>query len=73
MLNTLMSAANATEETTGGLETGTWALIIGGGVFLLFMLMLLVTVSFSNVGLRHTVEDEASDSHRQHTNKHGHH
>ncbi|GAA4380342.1 hypothetical protein [Paeniglutamicibacter cryotolerans] len=73
MLNTLMSAATATSETTGGLETGTWALIIGGGVFLLFMLMLLVTVSFSNVGLRHTAEEEVSDSHRQHTNKHGHH
>lgn len=73
MLNTFMSAANAAAETTGGLETGTWAIIIGGGVFLLFMVLLLITVSFSNVGLRHTVEDEVADAHRQHTNKHGHH
>ena len=49
------------------------ALIIGGGIFLLFMLMLLITMSYTNVGNRHEVKAETDDTHRQHANKHGHH
>lgn len=44
-----------------------------GGVMLAFLLLLMVvTVSFMNLGNRHTAVDEAADPHRQHTNKHLH-
>ena len=73
MFTQSLNAAILASESTGGLPTQTLALIIGGGIFLLFMLMLLVTMSYTNVGNRHQVKPEPEDTHRQHTNKHGHH
>ncbi|RAX51234.1 hypothetical protein DQ353_02355 [Arthrobacter sp. AQ5-05] len=73
MFTQSLNAAILASESTGGMSTGTQALLVGGGIFLLFMLMLLITMSYSNVGNRHQVKPEPEDTHRTHTNKHGHH
>ncbi|MET1036358.1 MAG: hypothetical protein ABWX68_14090 [Arthrobacter sp.] len=62
----LASAAEAEAESASG-----QALLIGGGIMAIFLVGLLVTVSFSNVGRRHEAHPEVADSHRQHSNKHG--
>lgn len=73
MFTQSLNAAILASEATGGIPTGTMALIIGGGIFALFMLMLLITMSYTNVGNRHHIKVEVDDAHRQHANKHGHH
>ncbi|MDQ0094015.1 hypothetical protein [Paeniglutamicibacter psychrophenolicus] len=73
MFTQSLNAAILASESTGGMATQTQALLVGGGIFLLFMLMLLITMSYSNVGNRHQVKPEPEDTHRTHTNKHGHH
>ncbi|MFJ6417336.1 hypothetical protein [Paeniglutamicibacter sp. NPDC091659] len=73
MFTQSLNAAILASESAEGIPTETMALIIGGGIFLLFMLMLLITMSYTNVGNRHEVKAEADDTHRQHANKHGHH
>lgn len=64
---------NAATESAGGMSTGTQALIVGGVIFVLFLVLLLITMSYSNVSNRHEVVAEPEDTHRTHTNKHGHH
>lgn len=73
MFTQSLNAAILASESAEGIPTETMALIIGGGIFLLFMLMLLITMSYSNVGNRHRVVPESDDTHRQHSNNHGHH
>ncbi|GER24425.1 hypothetical protein NCCP1664_29200 [Zafaria cholistanensis] len=68
MLVPLLSAAAEAESTSGNT-----ALLIGGGIMAFFLLALLVTASYTNVGRRHEAHAEVADMHRQHTNKHGHH
>ncbi|WP_026555075.1 hypothetical protein [Arthrobacter sp. 35W] len=47
--------------------------IVIGGVMLGFLLLLMfITMSFSNLGNRHEAHAEHADPHRQHTNKHDH-
>ncbi|RKR29767.1 hypothetical protein [Arthrobacter oryzae] len=46
--------------------------VIGGSMFLLLVVLLLITLSYSNLGRRHEVVEEHSDPHRQHPNKHDH-
>lgn len=55
----------ASEAASTGIDPHTMALIIGGGIFVAFMILLLVTVSYTNVGNRHTVKPEPEDTHRQ--------
>lgn len=55
----------ASEAATTGPDAHTWSLIIGGVIFVALMLLLLITVSYTNVGLRHEEHDEVEDSHRQ--------
>ncbi len=55
----------ATEAASEGLPSETWALLIGGGIFVTLMILLLITVSYTNVGNRHDVKDEPHDTHRQ--------
>jgi len=47
------------------LSAHTWSLLIGGGIFVALMILLLITVSYTNVGNRHSVKDEEQDIHRQ--------
>ena len=63
----------ASEAASSGLEPHTWALIIGGGIFVALMILLLITVSYTNVGNRHEAKEEEHDIHRQFkTHEHSH-
>lgn len=46
--------------------------VIGGTMLAVLLLLMFVTVSFMNLGNRHSAVDESDDPHRQHTNKHLH-
>ncbi len=46
--------------------------MFGVAIFVVLLLLLFVTVSFTNLGNRHSPVDENADPHRQHTNKHDH-
>lgn len=46
--------------------------VIGGVMFAVLMIMLFITLSYSNLGKRHEVVEEHADPHRQHPNKHDH-
>ncbi|WP_285724397.1 hypothetical protein [Psychromicrobium xiongbiense] len=46
--------------------------MFGVAIFAIMLLLLFITVSFSNVGNRHAATEEEPDPHRQHTNKHDH-
>lgn len=46
--------------------------VIGGAMLATLLLLMFVTVSFMNLGNRHSIVDESEDPHRQHTNKHLH-
>ncbi|MDN5755411.1 MAG: hypothetical protein ACTHWW_07680 [Arthrobacter sp.] len=69
VLGTVM-ASGAEAEVAG--NEGIWPFLIGGGIFAIFLLMLFVVVSFTNVGNRHEGHAEIPDSHKQFSNKHGH-
>ncbi len=66
-LNAMNLAAAAAESS---MSADIQALLIGGAIFLALMLGLLVTLSYTNMGNRHTVKEEARDMHRQ-TKVHG--
>ncbi|MCC3274993.1 MULTISPECIES: hypothetical protein [unclassified Arthrobacter] len=46
--------------------------VYGGVIMALLLLLMLVTVSFTNVGNRHEAEAEHVDPQRQFANKHDH-
>ncbi|UIK90195.1 hypothetical protein [Arthrobacter polaris] len=46
--------------------------VIGGCMFAALLLLMVVAVSFMNLGNRHSAVQESDDPHRQHTNKHMH-
>ncbi|MFJ3956771.1 hypothetical protein [Arthrobacter sp. NPDC090010] len=46
--------------------------VIGGVMLGFLIVLLLVTLSFLNLGNRHEAVEEHADPHRQHTNKHDH-
>ncbi len=66
VLGTVMASGAEAESA------GNWPFIIGGGIFALFVLMLFICVSFTNVGNRHVGQAESPDVHKQFSNKHGH-
>ncbi|MEE1622484.1 hypothetical protein ACQ3I4_14035 [Zafaria sp. Z1313] len=72
MLNQYVGAAVAATEHAAE-SAANQALLVGGSIFAVFLVLLLITVSFTNVGRRHEAHAEVADTHRQHTNKHGHH
>ena len=47
-------------------------LVVGAVMFAVLMVMLFVTLSYSNLGKRHEAVEEHADPHRQHPNKHDH-
>ncbi|WP_313814425.1 hypothetical protein [Glutamicibacter sp.] len=55
----------AAEATNSALTAEGWSFLIGGVIFAAFMVLLLITVSYTNVGNRHTVKPEELDTHRQ--------
>ena len=47
-------------------------LVIGAVMFAVLLVMLFITLSYSNLGNRHEPVEEHADPHRQHPNKHDH-
>ncbi|XAS62790.1 hypothetical protein VUN84_10655 [Micrococcaceae bacterium Sec5.8] len=45
-------------------------LVVGAVMFVILMVLLFVTLSYGNLGRRHTAVEEHADPHRQHPNKH---
>ena len=41
-------------------------------IFAIMLVLMFVTLSYSNLGNRHEAVEEHSDPHRQHPNKHDH-
>ena len=72
MLNFYADAAILAGEVSGHTELPMPAIVypIIIGAFLL--LLMLITVSFSNLGHRHEATREHLDPHKQHPNKHDH-
>lgn len=46
--------------------------VYGGVIMAALLLLMFITLSFSNVGRRHSAVEEHADPHRQHPNKHDH-
>lgn len=46
--------------------------VIGGVMLAVLLTLMVVTVSFMNLGNRHAAVEATDDPHRQHTNKHMH-
>lgn len=46
--------------------------MFGAVILAALLLLMFITVSFTNVGNRHEPVEEAADPHRQHPNKHDH-
>ena len=46
--------------------------VIGGVMLVVLLVMMFITLSYSNLGRRHEVVEEHADPHRQHPNKHDH-
>ena len=46
--------------------------VIGASMFAILVVMMLITLSYSNLGRRHEAAEEHADPHRQHPNKHDH-
>jgi cytochrome c-type biogenesis protein CcmH/NrfG len=46
--------------------------VFGVSIFAILLVMMFVTLSYSNLGNRHSATDEHADPHRQHPNKHDH-
>lgn len=74
MLATLISTAvNVSAEAAGGEAPAPLIappLVIGGTIFAIFLLLMFVAGSYTNLGRRHEPVEEHADPHRQHPNKH---
>ena len=46
--------------------------VIGGTMFVLLLVLMFITLSYGNLGKRHSAVEEHADPHRQHPNKHDH-
>ncbi|MEA5455262.1 hypothetical protein SPF06_11070 [Sinomonas sp. JGH33] len=47
--------------------------VVGGVLFAIFVILMFVTLSYTNLGRRHSATEEHADPHRQHPNKHDRH
>jgi hypothetical protein len=74
MLATLISTAVIASGEAGGHEDKApliaepW--VIGVTMFAVFVVLMFVTMSYTNLGRRHEAIEEHADPHRQHPNKH---
>ncbi|MFI2562589.1 hypothetical protein ACIPY3_06970 [Paenarthrobacter sp. NPDC089714] len=69
-------AISIAAQTEGGHEEAAplWAepWVFGIVMFALLLVLMFVTLSYTNLGNRHEAVEEHSDPHRQHPNKHTH-
>jgi hypothetical protein len=70
MLTQVFGAALVASEAH--VELPVSPVVIGGGIFVVFLIMMFSTVAFTSVGHRHSAVEEHVDPHRQHPNKHDH-
>ncbi|WP_443022629.1 hypothetical protein [Sinomonas sp.] len=77
MLATLMTTALTVGAEAAGDETKAPTIappfVIGITLFAFFVVLLFVTLSYTNLGRRHEPTEEHADPHRQHPNKHDRH
>lgn len=65
-----MTAAAEAEEHLAPLWAAPW--VFGVVIFAILLVMMFITLSYTNLGNRHEVTEEHADPHRQHPNKHDH-
>ncbi|MBD1541081.1 hypothetical protein G9E11_02190 [Arthrobacter sp. IA7] len=70
MLLQQIAASVAEHEERAPLWAEPW--VFGISMFAIFVVLMFVTLSYGNLGKRHTAVDEHADPHRQHPNKHDH-
>ena len=70
MLLQQIAASVAEHEERAPLWAEPW--VFGIVMFAIFVVLMFVTLSYGNLGKRHTAVDEHADPHRQHPNKHDH-
>lgn len=77
MLATVMTTALSVSAEAAGHEAPAPTIappfVVGGVLFAIFLVLMFVTLSYSNLGRRHEASDEHADPHRQHPNKHDRH
>lgn len=66
----LSAAGGAEHEELAPLWAEPW--VFGAVIFAILLVLLFITLSYSNLGKRHVAVDERADPHRQHPNKHDH-
>ena len=65
-----MTVAEGGEHEPAPLWAEPW--VFGASIFAILLVLMFVTLSYSNLGKRHEAVEEHSDPHRQHPNKHDH-
>ncbi|HKS00297.1 MAG TPA: hypothetical protein VJS86_01380 [Arthrobacter sp.] len=70
MLLQQIAASVAEHEERAPLWAEPW--VFGISMFVIFVVLMFVTLSYGNLGNRHSAVDEHADPHRQHPNKHDH-
>ncbi|KIS27290.1 hypothetical protein TV39_12350 [Arthrobacter sp. SPG23] len=70
MLLQQVGASVAEHEELAPLWAEPW--VFGVSIFAIMLVLMFVTLSYSNLGNRHEAVEEHSDPHRQHPNKHDH-
>jgi len=70
MLLQQIVASVAEHEERAPLLAEPW--VFGISMFAILVVLMLVTLSYGNLGKRHSAVDEHADPHRQHPNKHDH-
>ena len=58
------------EEHLAPLWAAPW--VFGVSIFAILVVLMFITLSYSNLGNRHSATEEHADPHRQHPNKHDH-
>ena len=66
----IAAAGEAPHEELAPLWAEPW--VFGAAIFAILLVMMFVTLSYSNLGNRHSATEEHADPHRQHPNKHDH-
>ncbi len=72
MLHFVEAAALLSETVERHSELPMPAIAYGATIMGILLLLMLITVSFSNLGNRHEAVEEHIDPHRQHPNNHDH-
>jgi hypothetical protein len=70
MLLQQIGASAAEHEELAPLWAAPW--VFGVSIFTILLILMFVTLSYTNLGNRHEAVEEHSDPHRQHPNKHDH-